>query len=94
MVQGEWSFLPFFIGAIAIGVIVTPLFNGSGGSILLPLVLHWQLVNPAFPDAAPHDTIFFVIAAVVVTIIHRKTMFSGDAAVIEVIPAPRGSVRR
>lgn len=84
--QGGWTFLPFFIGATAIGVIVTPLFNASRGSILLPLLLHWQLNNPIFPDAAPHDTIFFVLAALVVVFLNRATMFTTAGAVTEVVP--------
>ncbi len=87
--QSSWSFFPFFIGSIAVSIIVTPLFNASGGSILLPLLVHWQLNNPIFPDAAPHDTILFVSAAIVVTIINRKTMFSREGAVTEVIPTLR-----
>ncbi len=86
--QSAWSFTPFLVGSIAIGVIVTPLFNSSRGSILLPLLLHWQLNNPIFPDAAPHDTAFFVLAAIVVTILNRRTMFDREEAVIEVIPLP------
>lgn len=85
--QGAWSFFPFFIGSIALSVIVTPLFNASGGSILLPLLLHWQLNNPIFPDAAPHDTIMFVAAAIIVVVINRKKMFSKDGAITEVIPS-------
>ena len=84
--QSGWSFFPFFIGSIAVSVIVTPLFNASGGSILLPLLFHWQLNNPVFPDAAPHDTIMFVAAAFIVVIINRKTMFSRQGAAVEVIP--------
>jgi uncharacterized protein len=92
--QSSWSFLPFFIGSIAIGVIVTPLYNSSGGSILLPLLFHWQLINPVFPDAAPHDTIFFVIAAINVAFINRATMFNRSSAVTEVIPKVAYSLRR
>ena len=88
--QSAWSFMPFFTGSVAIGVIVTPLFNSSGGSILLPLLLHWQLNNPIFPDAAPHDTLFFVAAAIVVTFLNRRTMFGPEHAAIEVIPNPSG----
>lgn len=85
--QSAWSFFPFFIASIAVCVIVTPLFNASGGSILLPLLVHWQLNNPIFPDAAPYDTIMFVAAAIIVVAINRKQMFSKDAAVTEVIPS-------
>ena len=92
--QSSWSFIPFFIGSIAVGVIITPLFNASRGSILLPLLLHWQLNNPIFPDAAPHDTILFVAAAIVVATVNRKAMFSRDGAVTEVIPtSPHKSAR-
>ncbi|MEM8814253.1 MAG: CPBP family intramembrane glutamic endopeptidase [Pseudomonadota bacterium] len=91
--QSTWSFLPFFVGSMAVGIIVTPLFNASGGSILLPLLLHWQLNNPVFPDAAPHDTILFVGAAIFVVIIHRKTMFSREGAVTEIVPDVAFSLR-
>lgn len=84
--QSAWSFFPFFIGSIAVGVIVTALFNASGGSILLPLLLHWQLNNPIFPDAAPHDTVFFVAAALVVVYLYRSTMFRVAAGSTLVIP--------
>ncbi|MFT7879538.1 MAG: type II CAAX endopeptidase family protein [Sulfurimonas sp.] len=84
--QSTWSFFPFFIGTIALSIIVTPLFNASGGSILLPLLFHWQVINPLFPDAAPYDTIMFVAAAIIIIIINRKKMFNKDSAVTEVIP--------
>lgn len=84
--QSAWSFLPFFTASIALSVIVTPLFNVSGGSILLPALIHWQLNNPIFPDAAPNDTIMFVGAALVVVLIHRKTMFDKSTGVTEVFP--------
>ena len=94
MPQSAWSFFPFFLGSIALGVIVVPLFNASGGSILLPLLFHWQLNNPVFPDAAPHDTVFFVIAAAIIVFANRATMFSRETAVTEVIPDVAHSLRR
>lgn len=84
--QSEWLFLPFFIGLAAVSVIVTPLFNSSGGSILLPFLFHFQLNNPVFPDAQPYDTFLYVGAATVVVLINRKTMFTKNDAVTEVIP--------
>jgi uncharacterized protein len=45
------SFLPFLIGAVAISVILTPLFNASGGNILLAALFHFQLNNLLWPDA-------------------------------------------
>jgi hypothetical protein len=84
--QSAWSFTPFLIGSIAISVTVTPLFNVSHGSILLPLLMHFQLNNPLWPDAQPYDTLFFVTAAVLVVWLNRKTMFRKAGAAIAVIP--------
>jgi uncharacterized protein len=84
--QSAWSFTPFVIGAVAISVIVTPLFNKSRGSILLPALFHFQLINPLWPDAQPYDTYLFVGMAVLVVWSNRKSMFSRDGAVTEVVP--------
>jgi hypothetical protein len=84
--QGGWSFMPFFIGSIALSVIVTPLFNSSRGSILLPMLFHFALNNPVWPDAQPYDICLFAAAAVVVTWLNRKEMFAREGAVTEVVP--------
>ncbi len=84
--QSAWSFTPFFIGSIAVSVIVTQLFNVSRGSILLPALFHFQLVNPVWPDAQPYDTLFFVAAALLVVWFNRRDMFSRERGVTEVIP--------
>lgn len=85
--QGAWSFMPFLIGATAISVIVTPLFNVSRGSILLPALIHFQANNPLWPDAQPYDTYFFVVAALLVVCLNRRTMFTRHGAVIMVVPS-------
>jgi len=85
--QSAWSFTPFFAGTIAVSVIVTGLFNASRGSILLPAVMHLQLINPIWPDAQPYDTLFFVAAAVLVVWLNRQAMLSGANAMTEVVPA-------
>lgn len=84
--QGAWSFTPFFIGSIAISIIVTPLFNSSHGSIFLPALFHFLLNNPLWPDAQPYDTYLLLIAAILVVWLNRKTMFTREGAVTEVIP--------
>lgn len=89
--QSEWSFLPFFIGAIAISLIVTPMFNASRGSILLPALFHFQLNNPLWPDAQPYDMVLFAVAALVIVWINRAAMFSRDGAVTAVVPGPGGA---
>jgi hypothetical protein len=90
--QSEWSFTAFFAGCIALSVIVTPLFNASRGSILLPAVFHFMLGNPISPDAQPYDTYLFIVVAVLVLWLHRKSMFRKDGAVTDVIPAAANRV--
>lgn len=84
--QSNWAFLPFFAGSVSISVILTPLFNASRGSILLPLLYHFQLNGPLWPDAQPYDTVIFVAVAIVVVWLNRETMFTRDGAVTDVIP--------
>lgn len=84
--HSSWSFIPFFVGSVAISVIVTQLFNASRGSILLPALMHFQLVNPIWPDAQPYDTLFFVVAAILVVWFNRKAMFAKELSVTEVLP--------
>lgn len=73
--QSNWDFMPFFVGAVAISVLITPLFNRTGGGILLPMLYHFQLNNPIWPDALPWDIPFFVAAAAIVTWLNRDRMF-------------------
>jgi hypothetical protein len=84
--QSAWSFAPFFVGSVAISVILTPLFNSSRGSILLPALFHFQLINPVWPDAQPYDTYLLVPAAILIVWINRKAMFSRKDAVMDVFP--------
>jgi len=84
--QSEWSFVPFFIGCIALSIIVTPLFNRSNGSILLTALFHFMLMNPIFPDAQPYDTWIIIVIAVIVVLTNRKTMFIKKGAVTTIIP--------
>lgn len=84
--QSAWSLTPFFVGTVALSVIVTPLFNRSRGSILLPALFHLQLINPLWPDAQPYDSWLFVALAVVVVWLNRDAMFTRKGAVTEVVP--------
>lgn len=84
--QSGWSFTAFFVGCLAISVIATALFNRSRGSILLSAFFHFSLINPIFPDAQPYDTYLLIIAASQVVWWNRKSMFTKEDSVIEVIP--------
>lgn len=85
VVYENWSFLPFLIGNITLAVLVTPIFNASRGSLLLPMLFHWQLINPFWPDAQPWDTWILVVVAAVIVWWKRDEMFSREGAVTEVI---------
>ena len=83
--QSNWSFPAFFIGVVAISVVVTPMFNAARGSLLIPILLHFQTNGPAWPDAQPWDSLAFVALAAVVVWLNRDTMLrfgSGSTAVL------------
>lgn len=86
-VQSGWSFTPFFIGNVVLAVLVTPLFNSARGSLLWPMLFHWQLINPFWPDAQPYDTWILTAVTVVVVWMHRRAMLTRGDAVTAVIPA-------
>ena len=83
--QSAWSFGPFFLGLIAITVIMTPLFNASRGSLTLAILYHLNIMNPIFPDAQPWDSYLLVIAALVIVFLNRQEMFRRGAGVTEVL---------
>ncbi len=84
--QSAWSFTPFLIGSIAVSVILTPMFNAAGGSILIAMLFHWQLNNPIWPDAQPWDTPLFAALALAVVWLDRRTMFTRGTGTTAVIP--------
>lgn len=83
--QSSWAFGPYFIGVVAVSIILTPMFNAARGSILIAALYHFQLNGPAWPDAQPWDMLAFAIAAVVVVVLNRHTMFTRAGAVTEVL---------
>lgn len=94
-VQSAWAFGPYFVGVVAVSVIMTWLFNASNGSILVAWLVHFQLMNPLFADGQPWDSLFYLLAAVIIVIVNRKSMLrrGGDAVVdlqrpITAEPAP------
>ncbi len=95
MPQSAWSAGPYFLGIIAISVILTPLFNVSRGSLLIAILYHFQMMNPLWPDAQPWDNLLFVAAAVIVVWLNRRTMFCHEDQVTDVLmPRERNQVFR
>jgi len=85
--QSAWSFGPFFLGLIAIAVILTPLFNASRGSLSIAILYHLNIMNPIFPDAQPWDSYLLAIAAAVIVFLNRHEVFRRGAGVTEVLGA-------
>ncbi|PKP83322.1 MAG: CPBP family intramembrane metalloprotease [Alphaproteobacteria bacterium HGW-Alphaproteobacteria-18] len=89
--QAAWSFLPFFLGSIACSLILTALFNDSRGSILLAMLFHFQMNNPLWPDAQPHDMYVYVLAGALIVWLNRRSLFSRERAVTEILPGHRAA---
>ncbi len=87
----SWSAVPYFGGVIALSVILTPLFNSARGSLLIAYLYHFQMMNPIFPDAQPWDNLLFALAAVVIVVLNRRTMFKKGAGVTEVLMPEQGA---
>jgi membrane protease YdiL (CAAX protease family) len=81
----SWSAVPYFGGVIAVSVILTPLFNSARGSLLIAYLYHFQMMNPIFPDAQPWDNLLIALAAVVIVVLNRRTMFKKGTGVTEVL---------
>jgi len=94
VVYADWSFLPFFIGNVTLAILVTPIFNAGRGSLLLPMLFHWQLINPFWPDAQPWDTWILVGVTAAVVWWNRARMFDRTGAVTEVVPRARPAAGR
>lgn len=89
--QSEWSFAAFFIGLVAIELTLTPMFDAARGSILIPILYHFQLNGPIWPDAQPIDSFLFVAIAVVVVALNRRRLFSRGGAPTDLFaPEPDG----
>jgi CAAX protease family protein len=83
--QSTWSFGPYFIGVIALSVILTPMFNAARGSLLIAVLYHFQMMNPAWPDAQPWDNLMFAIAAAIIVLLNRRKMFQLKDGVTDVL---------
>ena len=83
--QSAWSFGPYFIGVLAITIILTPMFNAARGSLLIAALYHFQMNGPIWPDAQPWDILIFAVIAVVIVLLNRRTMLTCDGVVTDVL---------
>ena len=85
MPQNAWAAGPFFLGIVAVSIILTPMFNAARGSLLIAVLFHFQIMNPLFPDAQPWDNFIYIAIAVMVVLLNRRKMFRRDEAVTGVL---------
>lgn len=85
--QSSWAFVPYFLGVVAICVMLTPIFNAARGSLLIAFLFHFQMNNPLWPDAQPWDVVFFTLATIVIVVLNRRKMFTRGEGVTEVLYA-------
>jgi len=83
--QSAWSFAPYFAGVIAISVILTALFNDSRGSLLLAVLIHFQMNNPIWPDAQPWDNSLLACVAVAIVWFSRRAMFQRNSGITDIL---------
>ena len=85
MPQTAWAAGPYFLGIIAISVIMTPFFNAAQGSLLIAVLYHFQMMNPIWPDAQPYDNLIYIGIAAIVVVLNRKTMFQRGYGMTDVL---------
>ena len=81
-----WALAPFVVGVTAVGVVMAVVYNRTGGNLLLPIVIHWQLNVAFWPEAQPWENYLNVALAVVLVWVHRDLMFSRRRAEHTVVP--------
>jgi membrane protease YdiL (CAAX protease family) len=87
------DFGTFIIAAIVISFLFTALFNASRGSILMPVLYHFQANNPAMPDGGAGWVIAMLVFVVVIVWLTRDKMFRRDGGETELLLA-RGQTRQ
>ena len=80
-----FALVGFFIGMLAGGIIMTYLYNESGGKTLLPILFHTtfniaaQVSLETFPEVTYVLTTLQMVAAVIIVIVYRPTNLATQA---------------
>ncbi|HEU5424065.1 MAG TPA: type II CAAX endopeptidase family protein [Nitrolancea sp.] len=83
--QSAWSFGPFLIGVMALAVILTPIFNAARGSMLFPILFHFLINGPMWPEAQPWENFIFAALAVAIVALNWQTMTTRGGAATEIL---------
>jgi uncharacterized protein len=83
--QSNWSLPGFMLGCIALSLILTPMFNASGGSLLVAALFHFQVNGPVWPDAQPWDSVIFAVLTALMVVLKREHYFSKTYAAKDIL---------
>lgn len=85
--QSEHGGFPpaFVVAAIILSITFTAMFNASRGSLLVPVLFHFQLNNDALPDGGLVGMLILILIAVAVVWITRDRMFRRDGGVTDLL---------
>lgn len=86
--QSNWSLPGFFLGCVALSLILTPMFNAARGSLLVAALFHFQVNGPAWPDAQPWDSVIFAGLAILLVVLKRDHYFDRSTGATEVLATP------
>ncbi len=92
--HSAWDFGPYFVGVVALSVIVTALFNVSRGSLLIAALFHFQMMNPILPEAQPWENLVVALVAIVIVLRNPAMMLRGEGAVTDVLMEERDADAR
>ena len=81
-----WSMAPFIIGVTSVGVVMAVVYNKTGGNLLFPILIHWQLNIAFWPEAQPWENYLNLVLAVILLWVHREVMFDRSKGLTEVVP--------
>jgi membrane protease YdiL (CAAX protease family) len=83
--QSAWALGPYVLGVLAVGFLLTPIFNAARGSLLVAALYHFQMNGPAWPEAQPWENYLFALLAVAIVVVNRKAMLDRAGAPNEVL---------
>lgn len=86
----EDSYFPIFVvAAVLFSFPFTAMVNASRGSILIPVLFHFQLNNPAYPDGGLGGLLAMILFAVIIVWLTRDKMFRREGGATELLRQDR-----
>lgn len=90
--QSAFSFPFFLLGSVSYSIVMTALYNGTGGSIPLAFLFHWQINNAfglgIYPKGEWITPLLFAFVAIILAVILGPRNL-GREKYTEAVPFPR-----